>query len=325
MFLSNEIILRRSGTQLLINFYIWHKLTTMRNKLCICLFAALAVFNFTACDTEPIDPNIVVPDPSEPTETGNFQVKIDGQQYTALTSQAYISGGAIMISAVRANGDAFAFVIGGNTAGTYAANQNILSFIQGGSQSGWYSINPANPGENTGSVVISSVNTTNHTITGTFQFTGYWEDATNTGIEPKEFTEGTFTVPYSDPPQNPSEDTFSAMVDGAAFNPANINAQETVSGSLSVIQIAALNQNATLSVIVESDIALGNHAVTDGSLFTDGFQIMYMSVSGNGGGATSGNLNIVEKTSDRIKGTFSVTIEGTGTYEITQGAFDVAY
>ncbi|NUY80038.1 hypothetical protein HUK80_03960 [Flavobacterium sp. MAH-1] len=296
----------------------------MKNKLLIGLFAFFSVLNFTACDTEPIDPNIIVPDPVDPVEDGTFTAKIDGVQYTALTAEAFISGGAITIAAVRANGDNFAFVIGGNTAGTYAANQNILMFTQGQSESGWQSINPANPGENTGSVTISEVNTTNHTITGTFHFTGYWNgDGT---IEPKEFTEGEFTVPYSDPSVNPNENTFTATIDGSPFNPTTINAQEASNGGISIISITALDQNGTMSVMLSSDVTVGNHPIATGTVITDDVQVMYLTVGGSGGPAVSGNVNITQKTADHVKGTFTATIEtASGNIQVTQGNFDVTY
>ncbi|RZJ70127.1 DUF6252 family protein [Flavobacterium sp.] len=297
----------------------------MTNKFLIAIMAFVSVFNIVSCDVEQLDP-AVIPDPSNPnpTENGSFQVKVDGTQYTALTAQGFIAGGAITIAATRANGDSFAFVIGGNTSGSYAANQNILMFTQSGSEDGWQSVNPTNPGENTGSVVISSVNTTNHTITGTFQFKGYWNGTGD--MAPKDFTEGTFTVPYTDDLGGPSTNDFSALVDGTAFNATNVSAQESVNGSISVISIAGISQNATISVIVNSDITVGNHPIATGSVITDGVQVMYLGAGGSGGPATSGSVNITQKTADHIKGTFTATIEGqTANYQITQGSFDVAY
>jgi len=296
----------------------------MKNKLLIGLFALFSALNLASCDAEPLDPNIVVPDPNDPAETGTFQVKIDGQQYTALTTQAYISGGSILITALRANGDSFGFIVGGTTAGTYAANQNVLAFTQGGSEFGWEGTNPANSGENTGAITISEVNTANHTISGTFQFKGYWSDTTNTTVAPKEFTEGVFTnLPYTD--QSPTGDTFTATIDGTAYNPADIFVTEVTAGQTSVISIAATSGNANLTIAVESDITTGNYPIT-GSLFTDHVQVMYANSTGAGGPATSGTVSITQKTATRIKGTFTATVaQGNNTFQITQGNFDVAY
>jgi len=296
----------------------------MRNKLLICLFAALSVFNFTACDTEPIDPNIVVPDPTEPVEDGNFQVKIDGTQYTALATQAYISGGSILMTATRANGDSFGFIIGGTTPGTYAANQNILAFTQNGSEYGWEASNPANVGQNTGSITISSVNTQNNTISGTFQFTGYWTDTTDTTVAPKEFTEGVFTnIPYTS--ENPSGDTFAATVNGVAFTPNDIFVTEAEAGGASTISISAPGSSGNFLVSVNSDITVGNYPIT-GSFIEDDVRVSYTTAGGAGGPATAGSVNITEKTATSVKGTFTATVtSGSDTFEITQGSFDVAY
>ncbi|MBD3580889.1 DUF6252 family protein [Flavobacterium selenitireducens] len=296
----------------------------MKNKLLIGIFAMLSVLNLTSCDTEPIDPNIVVPDPTDPVEAGSFKVKIDGVQYTALATQAYISGGSILMTATRANGDSFGFIIGGTTEGTYAANQNILAFTQGGSEFGWEGTNPANAGENTGAITISSVNATTRTISGTFQFKGYWSDTTNTTVAPKEFTEGVFTnIPYTD--QSPTGDTFTANVDGAAYDASDIFVTEAGSGGTNIISISAPSGNANLTVAVMSDITVGNYPIT-GSIATDDVQVMYMNTSGAGGPATSGAVNITQKTADRIRGTFTATVtSGSTTFQITQGNFDVAY
>ncbi len=297
----------------------------MRNKLLIAVMAFVSVFNIVSCDVEQLDP-AVLPDPGNPnpTENGSFQVKIDGTQYTALTAQGFIAGGAITIAATRANGDSFAFVVGGNTAGSYAANQNILMFTQSGSEDGWQSINPTNVGENTGSVVITNVNTTNHTITGTFSFKGYWNGTGD--FAPKDFTDGTFTVPYTDDIGGSTGDSLTAQIDGSAFNPTNVQAQEQSSGGMSVIQIAGVTADATLSLLLKSDITIGSHPINDGVVLTDGVQVSYMGISGIGGPAISGSVNVTEKSAGHVKGTFTATIEGqTSNYQITQGTFDVTY
>jgi hypothetical protein len=78
--------------------------------LIMLLFAA---FNFTSCseDLEPVDPAIVVPDPTDPTDpvdNGLFKVDIDGTTYTASTTLVYITGGTNQHTAVPASGHNFA-------------------------------------------------------------------------------------------------------------------------------------------------------------------------------------------------------------------------
>src|SRR5690606_41062736 len=74
-----------------------------------------------------------------------------------------------------------------------------------------------------GSVNITSINTQNQTISGTFTFTGWWSNDVDE-IDPIEFTNGVFeNIPYTgDPGTNPiGEDEFVATVDDLFINYAN--------------------------------------------------------------------------------------------------------
>jgi hypothetical protein len=296
--------------------------------LIMLLFAA---FNFTSCseDLEPVDPAIVVPDPTDPTDpvdNGLFKVDIDGTTYTASTTLVYITGGTIQLTAVRASGDNFAFLLDGTTTGTYNAIDNLFAYTQAGQEYGWWGFNPDNEAQNVGSVTITEIDTVNHTISGTFSYTGYWSDTTDdTPPGPKQFTNGVFTdLPYTT--DSPTNDTFFAKVNGVDFNQNDLLAIETEINSFEVISVGAENAaGAGITVSVSSSFGPGTHAIT-GDLLTDGVQIYYTAPDGGENDATSGSVTVTEKTADRIKGTFSgnVTI-GTTTYSITAGSFDVAY
>ncbi|RZJ31079.1 MAG: hypothetical protein EOO48_03150 [Flavobacterium sp.] len=293
-------------------------------------------FQFSSCtgDVEPVDPAIVIPNPTDPGGGGNgggsgsgvFKVDIDGTTYTATTTLVYITGGSIQLSAVRAAGDSFGFLLDGTTAGTYTALDNLLAYNQAGSEFGWAGFNPDNETENTGSLVITQVDQVNHTISGTFSFTGYWTDGDNASPPaPKHFTNGVFTnLPYTT--SSPTGDTFYAKVNGVDFNQNDLLAVTTTINSTEFISIGAANANdEELTVSVKSSFGVGSHTIT-GSLATDGVQIMYTNSAGDEGQATSGSVSITEKTASRIKGTFSgvVTI-GSTNYTITAGSFDAAY
>jgi hypothetical protein len=112
-------------------------------------------------------------------------------------AQANVSTSSMSIGATREDGSTFAITIQGSGVGTYQANANIIAYTPAGSQYGYWSVNTANATENTGSITITNIDTTNHTISGGFTYKGYWSDGTNTSIIPVQFTNGVFAnIPY---------------------------------------------------------------------------------------------------------------------------------
>ncbi|RZJ66618.1 MAG: hypothetical protein EOO50_08820 [Flavobacterium sp.] len=300
----------------------------MKNKLLIGLFAFFTVLNFTACDVEPLDPNIIVPEPEDPNnpnpnDPGSFKVDFDGNTYTALTTQVFVSESSILLTALRANGDSFGFIIDATQIGAYPANENLLAFNPSGSQYGYWSINPEDDTANTGTITITEINTANHTISGTFNFTGYWSNTDET-VAPKQFTNGIFTnLPYVT--DSPTGDTFTATVDGTAFTAGDILTAETSVGGMDFISVAGQSGETAITVSVKSDIDTGSYPIT-GSPNTDMVQVVFTNPDGNGGLATTGTVIITEITADRVKGTFTATVvDGTQTFQITNGTFDAAY
>ena len=289
------------------------------------LFTAVG---FTSCsDLEPIDPAIdLTPDPVPNPEGGLFKVDFDGQTYTAAATTVYISGGSIVINALRANGDSFGIIVDGNTIGTYPANDNLLAYNPAGSEFAYVGNHPTDDTANTGTFTITSINSAEQTISGTFNFTGYWSDFTNTTVPPKQFTNGIFTnIPYTT--DNPTGDSFSANINGAAFNDVDIFTATSGSGTSEFINISASDvADNAISIAVRSNLGVGSYDIT-GDFLNDVVRVSYNAASvGIGLPAMSGSVNITEKTTVRIKGTFNATVmTGSTTYQLTQGNFDVAY
>ncbi|MFA9195705.1 DUF6252 family protein [Flavobacterium sp. FBOR7N2.3] len=155
----------------------------------ILLFIATLI---ASCTYEPVD-GTVEPDPNSGGngESGIFKADFNGSTWTAKETEAIISGNFIQIAAINAKGESFGIMLDGSTVGTYAANVNLVSYSPAGTEFGYLAINDNNPDENTGSVIITSINTANKTISGTFQFKGYWSDVPNTKT-PITFTNGVF-------------------------------------------------------------------------------------------------------------------------------------
>lgn len=167
-------------------------------KLLAGIFLLLTSFTFTSCENEPIDSAINLDDFNNP-PTGSVVFKTDfsGNTWNATEAQAVVSGSSISIGATRADGSTFSILVDGNAVGVYPANTNIIAYTPSGSSFGYWSVNQANTTENTGSITITTIDTVNNKISGTFEYKGYWSDGTTTSIIPVQFTNGVFTnIPF---------------------------------------------------------------------------------------------------------------------------------
>ena len=127
----------------------------------------------------------------------SFQVGFSGQTLTANKVNAVISNGEITITAIKGvNNESFSFTIAGNEVGTYPTNTSVILYTTGENQPVYSSENPADALTNTGQIIITSINTVNKRISGSFAYTGYYREGLITYT--KEFTNGTFkNVPYT--------------------------------------------------------------------------------------------------------------------------------
>ncbi len=295
----------------------------------IAILLLVFTFSLVSCEIEPIDSAIEVPTDNnpnnpDPISPASFKAKIDGQLWTAQTTAALIGGNLIAINASIGgeNGENFSFLIDGVVPGTYPANENILNFSPAGTDFGWESFNLDVPDENTGSITITSINTVAKTISGTFTFKGYWSDDFVDNIAPKNFTEGVFTnIPYEDY-VDPANNTFFAKVNGTEFAETDI----LVVTANNVIGIGASNtNNQSITIGVDEDITPGTYSIT-GNIQTDVVQATYKLNETTSILSNSGTVTITSITADRVIGTFSFTaINGSTTYTISEGSFDVEY
>ncbi len=289
------------------------------------IFLFVTAFTFTSCDTEPIDPAIDLDDFGG----GNagpavFKADFSGNTWVASTAQALVGGNYITISGIKSNGEGFGLLVEANSTGTYPANTNILAFTPAGSEYGYWSTNFDNPEENTGSITITNIDLVNNTISGTFNFKGYWSDTTTTAILPVEFTNGVFqNIPFTT--QEQTGDTFYAKVGGVEFVETDIFTAEFFVGSEEWLTIAAEDASLnTINVSVRRSVGTGTYPIT-GNVAVDSAQGVY-TLDNTDYNSVSGSVTITSKTATRIKGTFNFQgSDGTTTKSITEGAFDVAY
>lgn len=248
-----------------------------------------------------------------------FKVDFNGQTFNATTTVAIITEGTIIINGVKdSNGENFALILNGSTTGVYNTADDLFTYSTSSTAEYGYSNFSDLPSENSGLVTITSIDQVNKTISGTFNFKGFWSDFLNTNPPaPIEFTNGSFTVPYTG--SFPSTtDTFFAKVDGLEFVESFIATGFASVGTNDVISVNANNiADDRISISINDTFTVGNaySAVNEAqcSLKEDGV-VSY---------ANLGTVTIVSKTATRISGTFSFTTISGKT--ITEGAFDVEY
>lgn len=297
------------------------------------LIVLFSIVSFVSCSIEPLDPAIDLDaqnpnNPNNPSGTALFSADFDGQTFVANSTQAVIDNGQLVIIGLRTSqGDNFSIVIDDVSVGTFPSNENLISYQTQNGNYAYLGTNFDDVNENTGFITISSINTANNTISGTFSFKGYWTDTVNP-IAPKTFTNGIFqNIPFTGNAGTPSTDTFYAKVDGAEFVENQIDVTEVASsGFPDAISIVASKTNGErLSISIDTNTAPGTYQMTGLLSTTDVVRGKYL-VNNSLHGGVSGSLTITSITATRIAGTFMFTAENIGqtsTHQITQGSFDV--
>lgn len=174
----------------------------MKNKffgLSIFLFALS--LGFVSCDVEPIDAGLE-PDTSLPTQV-IFAANYSGNHYSTNQASAEVANGQLKIQATNSNGT---FLIHSLSAlpGTYTNSQLEFKFIDN-EGTVYSSIHPETQMSNS-QLNIQSIDYSQKTITGTFQFVGYVPVVINDTVTIQEvlFSQGTFmNVPYANGITNP--------------------------------------------------------------------------------------------------------------------------
>lgn len=170
------------------------------------LFSAL--FFFQSCDNEPIDSAIVIP---EEVSEGTLQVAFDGQIFVSNATTAtktIVSGtnATYQISGTLSGTTTKAVTLSFTENGTNTFLTGGVPYSQGGGGTVSYlenisnpssiftSINYASATSNTGQINVTSVDTTNKLISGTFNCSVYMADAaTGSVTSTKVFSNGIFS------------------------------------------------------------------------------------------------------------------------------------
>jgi len=306
-----------------------------RIKLLSVLFLALAATTFTSCgDTEPVDPVLTQPGDGEtPAGPAVFKVDFSGQTYVATATTAVIGQGLISVQGVKGtNGQAVSIVVEGTTTGTYSGEVAVMDYNPG-NNSGYSYSNMFVTGTNAGSVTISSIDTVNKTISGTFNFIGEWTDM-EANLPSVAFTNGSFeNIPYTGTagggiPNPVGDEFFKATVDGSEFSYAEADLAVAVGdGNPNIVTINAINANHAFNIGFPDTITAGTYTFAVGASatttagFTDAEGVHY--------NVTGGSLIITSNTGGWVTGSFEFTVVGengtTVLHTVSAGTFNVEW
>ena len=310
----------------------------IRDSISSVLILILSIFFFTSCDNEPVDP-VLASQLNNPTNgggtgsggagsTGLFVADFGGQTWVANSTEAIMYSNSINIGGLKtSNGQTFAFALNGNTVGTYDSTSNLIAFDPNNNSNGYvyWAVNPTNPSVSAGTVNITNIDAVNKTISGTFSFTGYWSDLNVSNVAPISFTNGVFTnIPYTIG-TNTTTDSFYAKVDGNEFVEDQIDVTEVLASgypdSYSIVGAKADGQN--IGLRISKSLGVGSYNFSGPFNLDLASTCIFNSLLYT---SDTGTLTILEKTSTRIKGTFSLVVNNFSTSQnksITQGEFDV--
>lgn len=293
-------------------------------KLLAGIVLVLTSFSFTSCENEPIDGAINLDDfGGGNNDPAVFKADFSGSTWTGTEAQAVVSTNFISIGATKADGSTFAILVNATAPGTYPANQNLVTYTPATTEFSYWSFNQDNPSENTGSVTITNIDRVNNTVSGTFNFRGYWSDTTTTAILAVDFTNGVFTnIPFI--PNTATGDNFFAKVDGNEFVDTLLTGIEASSGPDVWLNVDAVDASLNhVTIAFKKSMGTGTYTLTGGLSDNAKCSFSTPDIDYN---ATSGTLTITSLTTDRVKGTFSfVGTEGATTKTVTEGTFDVGY
>ncbi len=300
-----------------------------KQKLASSIVLLFSLFLMVSCTNEPVDPAVATQlaaanatANSGTTTTGGslFKADFSGSTWNADSYQATMSSNQIQINGIKTNGEGFVFTVNSSSVGTYPANVNILSYNPAGSLYGYSSNNVNNPTEDTGSITISNIDTVNKTISGTFNFKGYWTNNSVNNILPIVFQNGVFqNVPYTN--QSQTGNSFYAQVNGVDYIGTDINTSVINLFGQQFLSIGALDSNLhVMSIDVRTNLGPGTYTIT-GNYNNNVVEALYY----NSTYAISGSVTIISKTATHIKGTFNYLSGALPPINVTQGTFDVDY
>jgi hypothetical protein len=262
--------------------------------------------------------------------TSNFQAVINGVQWQGVesTDTAYSEGQGITIYGVSSLNQSLSINLNGVSTGTYPLNSTTISiatYIDGSSANlnAFTTGQSADTSQAGGEVTVTSIDTVNNTISGTFQLNVF----RSSDGQSKTLTQGLFNkIPYTvAPPQSENADTFYVTVDSASFIPPEIESN-TASGQY-VIVGSSLDGTMSVSLTMPQNVTPGSYNLNYSGLTYIGQYVANDSTILESQG--NGTLQILENNSvtGRLRGNFNfqaLPLSGTAApATLTNGYFSV--
>lgn len=288
----------------------------------------IILFSFLACSKEVSrENNGHITGPA----SGDFYATLNGNLWNADSLQlVLVSSDGVSINGLSKTGDQISMLLPVFKVGTYSLNSQSVSYaLYANLLDNIANVYVSNSGNAGGTVTISSIDSINHVVSGTFEFT-LTNPADNTT---KSITKGVFDfIPYSGdpgttiitPPPGSGSDTLQATIDGNKFIADDVEVSLT-NGQL---LIAGFHGTADIALLLPATITAGTYNLD----FATG---LYIGIYNPDPTTTlisqaSGTVTIIsnDTVAKRIKGTFNFTASPISSGQpavITLGYFAVNY
>lgn len=289
------------------------------------LLLTFILFSFIACTKEMSNEANNVTG----LKAGDFYATIGGNLWNADSIQlVLVSSGGISINGLSRTGDQISILLPAFKAGTYMLGAQSTSYaLYTNLLKPNANVYVSNAGAAGGTVTISSIDTINHVVSGSFQFTltNPADNSTQT------VAKGVFDyVPYSAgvigvvTPPGAAKDTMEVMVDGSKFFASDVE----ISDSAGQMLIAGFSGTQDVGLIFPSDIKAGTYNLDFNTgvyigVYNPDPSVTLLSQSG-------GTVTIISNntTTRRISGSFNFVASPVGsgpTANLTQGYFAANY
>ena len=261
---------------------------------------------------------------------GKFYATIGGNQWNADSLQLIQVGdsGGVSINGLSKTGEQISMILPAFKTGTYTLDVQSASIaLYSNLLDSAVNVYVSNIGTASGTVTISSIDTVNHLVNGSFQLS-LVNPADNST---KTITRGVFSnVPYSggngNITVNNGSDTVKAVINGNNFHGAQVEVT-TLNGQLFISGISA-DGTQDLGLIMPVNITPGSYNMD----FASGMYIgvYYPIASVTLVSQSNGTLTIISNNTaaKQIKGTFSFiasSLTDATTATVAQGYFSVSY
>ncbi|MDX1461525.1 MAG: DUF6252 family protein [Marinirhabdus sp.] len=308
---------------------------------------------FVGCEDEPLEGEFVVDEPTA--DPGQFVATIDGEQFTASSVEANIINGGLVVVGINDAGQSVSInvlnksecVFNLDSAGAFGG------YIAGGNV---YSSFAVGTDVTSGSLEITSYNTEDLLVSGTFEFVAVENIGGQAGTATVTITDGSFTaIPINvvsgdvepsecDPTGGGSSggggsgtepDTLFAVVDGVDFFPTSVEVLQYMVGMEPMIQVKANDSisESTVRIDIPENLLTGTFDMFNG--ISDGTRLIGYYSDNNGGETLSSNpgtITITEFNSQtgRLAANFNFTATDPlntdpTVVQITEGTFDVGF